>query len=58
MKQISLFTYLITVLFLSACSGKGGTAAVSTGDTIKLKYADNLPLIDYKEYKVAQLRNP
>ncbi len=58
MKQISLFTYLITVLFLSACSGKGGTAAVSTGDTIKLKYADNLTLIDYKEYKVAQLRNP
>ncbi len=58
MKKFSLFTCIITVLLLSACSGRGGTSPLSTGDTITLKYAENLILTTYKNYKMAQIRNP
>ena len=60
MKQISFFlTFWVTVLLLSACSGKNSTASGSAqGDTIPLHYSSNLSLIDYEDYIVAQLRNP
>ena len=60
MKQISFFlTLWVTVLLLSACSGKNSTASGSAqGDTIPLHYSSNLSLIDYEDYIVAQLRNP
>ena len=60
MKQISFFlTFWVTVLLLSACSGKNSTASGSAqGDTIPLHYSANLSLIDYEDYIVAQLRNP
>lgn len=55
--SFSLFTL---VLLLSACGGRSKTSSVSTegGDTIALGYADNLSLIDYKDYTIAKLRNP
>ena len=58
MKRISLFLYIV-VLLLSACSGRSNTSSISSqGDTIALRYAENLTLIDCKEYKLVQLRNP
>lgn len=49
----------IVVLFLSACGGRSKTAsALTTGDTIPLRYAENLTLVAYPEYTVATLRNP
>lgn len=60
MRRIYLFTNLFfLILLISACGGKSKTAPVSAqGDTIALHYADNLSLIHYKEYTLAQLKNP
>ena len=50
---------LTLVLFLSACSGKDKTVSVFiSGDTIPLRYADNLTLVSYPDYTIATLRNP
>lgn len=60
MRRISSFSILwITVLFLSSCGGRSKTAsALVQGDTIPLRYADNLTLVAYPDYTVATLRNP
>lgn len=60
MRRISSFSILwITVLFLSSCGGRSKTAsALAQGDTIPLRYADNLTLVAYPDYTVATLRNP
>ncbi|WP_418696431.1 ABC transporter substrate-binding protein [Bacteroides sp.] len=60
MQRISSFSILwITVLFLSSCGGRSKTAfALTQGDTIPLRYADNLTLVAYPDYTVATLRNP
>ncbi|MCD8182577.1 MAG: ABC transporter substrate-binding protein [Bacteroides sp.] len=60
MRQISLFSMLwIIVLLLSACGGRSNTSSASEqGDTIALRYADNLTLVDYPDYTVTTLRNP
>lgn len=56
MKQIQL---LVVVLLLTACGGGSKTSSVSaTGDTIRLQYAENLTLVDCRDYVVATLRNP
>lgn len=58
-KVTLLFLMLTLVLFLSACSGKGKTVSVFiSGDTIPLRYADNLTLVSYPDYTIATLRNP
>ncbi|WP_373733682.1 ABC transporter substrate-binding protein [Bacteroides heparinolyticus] len=42
-----------------ACGARGRSAtAVAGGDTVALRYADNLVLVDYPGYTVASLRNP
>ncbi|WP_308756649.1 ABC transporter substrate-binding protein [uncultured Bacteroides sp.] len=44
---------------LSACrGGKQETVLPDCGDTIFLRYADNLALVAYPDYTVATLRNP
>lgn len=44
---------------LSACrGGKQETVLPDCGDTISLRYADNLALVAYPDYTVATLRNP
>lgn len=60
MRRISSFSILwITVLFLFSCGGRSKTASVLVqGDTIPLRYADNLTLVAYPDYTVATLRNP
>lgn len=58
-KVTLLFLMLTLVLFLSACSGKDKTVSVFiSGDTIPLRYADNLTLVNYPDYIIATLRNP
>ena len=50
---------VITVLLLSACSGRSKTSSVyMPGDTLQLKYAENLLIIEKSNYTVVNLRNP
>lgn len=49
----------MAVQLFSSCGGKSGAAsALVEGDTIPLRYADNLTLVAYPDYTVAALRNP
>lgn len=57
MKSSSLFCLIL--LFLSACQGgKQQMVSSQVGDTIPLRYAENLTLVAYPEYTLATLRNP
>lgn len=60
MKKIVLSVSIgMVVLFLSACGGRSkATSALTTGDTIPLRYAENLTLVTYPGYTLATLRNP
>ena len=59
MKRNSLLICLFAVLFLSSCGGRSKTAsALANGDTIPLRYAENLTLMSYPGYTLATLRNP
>lgn len=51
---------LLPALFLLAsCRGAGGQLASSSGgDTLALRYAENLTLVSYPDYTVATLRDP
>lgn len=47
------------LFILSACrGGKQEMVSPGCGDTISLRYADNLALVAYPDYTVATLRNP
>ncbi len=53
------YIYGIAVLLFSSCGGKGSTlSAVAEGDTLTLRYAENLTVVTYPDYTVATLRNP
>lgn len=52
-----MLLYLI-LFFLIACQGGGQQKVSLIGDTIPLRYADNLTLVSYPDYTVATLRNP
>ena len=60
MKKILLSAHIVTiVLLLAACGGGSKTSSVSLqGDTIPLKYAENLTLVKGEGYTEARLRNP
>jgi len=60
MKKILLSAHIVTiVLLLTACGGGSKTSSVSLqGDTIPLKYAENLTLVKGEGYTEARLRNP
>lgn len=59
MKRGCFFISIFAVLFLSSCGGRGKTAsALANGDTIPLRYAENLTLVSYPGYTLATLRNP
>ena len=46
-------------LFLTACSGRGkASLSLDGGDTLDLRHAENLVMVDYPGYSVATLRNP
>ena len=48
------------LLLYAACNGKGKSTSSTAagGDTLSLRYADNLILVTYPGYTVATLRNP
>lgn len=55
----SILSILAVMLLLTACGGKGkSTSAAEQGDTIVLRYARNLTLVEHPGYTVATLRNP
>ena len=59
MKRNILSALIVTiVLLLSACGGRSKTASVSHGETIPMKYAENLTLVKGDGYTEAILRNP
>jgi len=60
MKSILLSAQIVTlVLLLTACNGRSKTSSPYTeADTIPMRHAENLLLIETKEYTEAQLRNP
>ena len=48
-----------TLLLLASCRGAGGaSASLPEGDTLVMRYAENLTLVTYPDYTVATLRNP
>lgn len=54
-----LFISIFAVLLLFSCGGRGKTASILVnGDTIPLRYAENLTLVSYPGYTLATLRNP
>lgn len=60
MNRILLSAYIVTIVLLcSACGGGSKTSSVTAGgDTLKLRYAENLRIVNYSEYTVAEVRNP
>lgn len=60
MKKLSLLIAAgIAVLFLTACSGGGNTShAMVEGDTIQMRYAQNLCMVRSENYTLALLRQP
>lgn len=58
MKPFALYIMSACALFLSACSGGRASQIVGQGDTLVLRYADNLTLVVRDGYIVATLRNP
>ena len=58
MKRGCFFISIFAVLLLFSCGGRGKTASVLVnGDTIPLRYAENLTLVSYPGYTLATLRN-
>lgn len=50
---------IFVVLLLAACGGRSKTSSIPWGgDTLSLKYAENLRIIRYHDYTLAVLRNP
>ncbi len=50
---------IFVVLLLAACGGRSGTSSsFGEGDTLSLKYAENLRIIRYQDYTLALIRNP
>lgn len=46
-------------MLFAACGGRGKTASFSAGgDTLDIRYAENLCIVSFDGYKVATLRNP
>ena len=51
MKRNSFLICILAVLLLFSCGGRGKTAsALPDGDTIPLRYAENLTLVSYPDY--------
>lgn len=50
--------FCLVALLLSSCGGRSKASFADGGDTIALRYAENLTLVSYPGYTVATLRNP
>lgn len=57
-KMIKHFWVFGAVLLLCACGGGRTSSEFSDGDTLQFGYAENLKVIRFERYKMAELRNP
>lgn len=53
-----IFSFSIFLIFLSACSGSQTDKSEGRGDTIRMRYARNLTMVQYKGYTEVTIRNP
>ena len=59
MKPFICFCWVIfATVWLSACGGRTAASSPRGGDTLDLRYAENLTLVDCGSYQMATLRNP
>ena len=49
---------ILCFLLLSACSGNGSNGHIEAGDTLTLRYARNLTIVDFPDHTEVTLRNP
>ena len=49
---------MVLLLLLCCCTGGNHTSPQVQGDTIRMAYAENITITDYKKYKVVELANP
>lgn len=49
---------MVLLLLLCCCKGSNHTSPQAQGDTIRMAYAENITITDYKKYKVVELANP
>jgi len=57
-KFSNIFFILFAAAIITACSGGGNRSTRYDGDTLKLKYAENLTIVRYDEYTTVQLADP
>ena len=58
-RKILLSAIVIFALLLSACGGRGkASSALPEGDTLRLRHAANLCIVQYPDYTVVSMRNP
>lgn len=58
-RSVFFVCLVCSVLSLSSCGGSGkALPTIVRGDTVALRYAEHLTLVNYHDYTVAILRNP
>lgn len=57
-KNEKLILVLLLVFGLAACGGHQGIGESADGDTLNLRYARNLTIVEYPEYTRVTIRNP
>ena len=50
--------YICGLLLLASCNGQQTTSSVQGGDTLQLKYASLLSIVDLDGYSVVEIQNP
>lgn len=60
MRLYSIFSVIIFIVlpFIHSCGGGNAVSYGEEGDTVAMKYARNITMVDYGDYTVATLRNP
>ena len=57
-KFSNIFFILFAAAIITACSGGGNRSTRYDGDTLNLKYAENLTIVRYDEFTTVQLADP
>ena len=57
-KKLSLSISAILCLLLSACGGNGSNGHTETGDTLLLRHARNLTVVEFADHTEVTMRNP
>ena len=54
----TIIIYICGLLLLASCNGQQTTSGVQCGDTLQLKYASLLSIVDFDGYSVVEIQNP